>query len=117
MSEDDDKSLLSSADLTSIENSSRLATEYNILGFLGSGGFGSVFLARNKLDGNDYAIKRISLGGMSQKQIERIKNEVAVFSRLTHGHIVRYYSSFIETVVMDPDTSGKIRLNNLYSIK
>lgn len=108
MSGSDDESLLSSADLT--ENSGRLVNEYNILGFLGSGGFGSVFLTRNKLDGNDYAVKRISLYGMSQKQVERIKNEVAVFSKLTHEHITRYYSSWVETIVLREDSVGSFLL-------
>lgn len=107
MSGSSEESALSSADLISIESSGRLVNEYNLLGFLGSGGFGSVFLARNKLDGNDYAIKRISLSGMAQKQVERIKNEVAVFSRLTHPHITRYFSSWIDTIALDSSSSGK----------
>lgn len=64
-------------------------------------------MARNKLDGNDYAIKTISLSGISKKQIEKIKNEVAVFSRLSNDHITRYFASWVETVELSPDDEGK----------
>jgi translation initiation factor 2-alpha kinase 4 len=98
----------------SAENAGRLVTEYNVLGFLGSGGFGSVFLARNKLDGNDYAIKRISLSEMSKKQVEKIKNEVAVFSRLSNEHITRYFSSWVETIELKTNLTGRQTLNYIY---
>ncbi|CAD5221887.1 unnamed protein product [Bursaphelenchus xylophilus] len=91
----------------SLTLSGRLVKEYNVLGFLGKGGFGQVFLARNKLDSNDYAIKRINLTGIPKKQVEKIINEVAVFSKLINEHIVRYFSSWIESLVYEtPNNLG-----------
>ncbi len=47
-------------ELLTAENS-RLNNEFQVIKFLGKGGFGDVVLVRNKIDGNDYAIKRIPL--------------------------------------------------------
>ncbi|CAD5215918.1 unnamed protein product [Bursaphelenchus okinawaensis] len=86
----------------------RLVKEYNVLGFLGKGAFGQVFLARNKLDSNDYAIKRINLTGFPKKHVEKIVNEVAVFSKLINEHIVRYFSSWTESLVYEPVNTSTI---------
>lgn len=40
---------------------SRYHTEFEELEYIAKGGFGRVFKVRNKLDGSDYAIKKIFL--------------------------------------------------------
>ncbi|KAI6215243.1 Non-specific serine/threonine protein kinase [Aphelenchoides besseyi] len=84
-----------------LKQSGRLLKEYHVINYIGRGGFGEVFLARNKLDGNNYAIKRIPLTNVPWKQIERIKNEVALCSKITDVNIVRYFSSWLETITLD----------------
>ncbi|KAI6188379.1 Non-specific serine/threonine protein kinase [Aphelenchoides besseyi] len=84
-----------------LKQSGRLLKEYHVINYIGRGGFGEVFLARNKLDGNNYAIKRIPLTDVPWKQIERIKNEVALCSKITDVNIVRYFSSWLETITLD----------------
>ena len=56
---------------------------------LGEGGFGTVVLATNKLDGADYAIKQVLIrrGGIS---FEEAKREVEALAQLNHPHIVNY---------------------------
>ncbi|CAI5949576.1 unnamed protein product [Closterium sp. NIES-65] len=63
----------------------------------GKGGFGSVVLCVNKLDGRKYAIKRIPLRGKSPALNSKILREVATLSRLQHQHVVRYYQAWFET--------------------
>ncbi|KAI6240166.1 Non-specific serine/threonine protein kinase [Aphelenchoides fujianensis] len=92
--------------ITSMKNSGRLLKEYHVISFLGRGGFGEVWLARNKLDSNNYAIKRIPLSGISWKQVERIKNEVLLFSKITDDHIVRYFSSWVESTTLERTESS-----------
>ena len=71
---------------------------------LGGGGFGQVWRVRNRLDGCEYAIKKIPLDkARSEKSIDKILREVQTISRLNHHNIVRYYFSWIEADRPRPD--------------
>jgi serine/threonine protein kinase len=82
---------------------SRYASEFEELGALGKGGFGSVFQCRNALDGRDYAIKKIRIrrsAKLSQAefshQLQRTLREVKSLALLDHPNIVRYYTAWLE---------------------
>ncbi|CAI5464591.1 unnamed protein product, partial [Closterium sp. Yama58-4] len=76
---------------------SRYLSDFEEVAMLGKGGFGSVVLCVNKLDGRKYAIKRIPLRGKSPALNSKILREVATLSRLQHQHVVRYYQAWFET--------------------
>lgn len=86
--------------LMNVQNS-RYRNDFVQVALLGRGGFASVWRARNKLDGIDYAIKRIRLGddlvddgyGMPYDKIFR---EIKHLARLEHHNVVRYYGSWLE---------------------
>ncbi|KAG0293293.1 Eukaryotic translation initiation factor 2-alpha kinase [Dissophora globulifera] len=63
---------------------------------LGKGGFASVFKARNKLDGIEYAIKKVRLRGGAKVRYEKIFREIKFLARLDHKNVIRYYSSWLE---------------------
>ena len=73
-------------------------SEYQLSDFetfrkLGSGGFGSVWLARRKSDGKEMCIKFIQLNkGSSNMNAIR---EAETLSKLDHPHIIKYYGSFV----------------------
>ncbi|OTB05744.1 hypothetical protein M426DRAFT_319421 [Hypoxylon sp. CI-4A] len=67
---------------------------------LGKGGFGEVVKARKKLDGQIYAIKKISQ--RSQASLTEILKEVRLLSQLSHPAVVRYYNTWLEEI---PDFS------------
>lgn len=81
---------------------SRYHAEFDELEHLGSGGFGEVVKARNKLDGKIYAVKKIRL--RSGDTDARIFREVTTLSRLNHRYIVRYYATWLEDI--DGDGEG-----------
>lgn len=54
---------------------------------------------RNKLDGRIYAIKRIKLNPKNKLLNKKITREVKLLSQLNHENVVRYFNSWIETVV------------------
>ncbi|GAB7361738.1 hypothetical protein MBLNU230_g1785t1 [Neophaeotheca triangularis] len=104
----------SSADTTSLPpapfqshplvQSSRFERDFEELGVLGKGGYGIVHRARHRLDGRQYAVKKIPI---SSSRLQRIKlrgeselddllREVKTLADLEHHNIVRYYSSWIE---------------------
>ncbi|XVF29350.1 hypothetical protein REPUB_Repub15cG0113100 [Reevesia pubescens] len=79
--------------------SSRYLNDFEELQSLGHGGFGHVVLCKNKLDGRQYAVKKIRLKDKNLPVNDRILREVATLSRLQHLHVVRYYQAWMETGV------------------
>ena len=83
------------------------------ISILGSGDFGSVYKARNKLDGIEYAIKKIYFKKNSTDSPTRViiyriylrnlmsikfyvLNEIKLLSSLYHPNIVNYHNCWIE---------------------
>ncbi|KAG1682245.1 eIF-2-alpha kinase GCN2 [Nymphon striatum] len=82
-------------------NQGRIKEEFQIIKWLGKGGFGDVVKVQNKLDGGIYAIKRIPLNPSSRLLNKKITREVKLLSRLNHENVVRYFNSWIETQLED----------------
>jgi serine/threonine protein kinase len=81
----------------------RYASEFEEIGALGKGGFGSVFQCRNALDKRDYAIKKVLIRKDSKlpqsdftKRLKRTLREVKSLALLDHSNIVRYYTAWLE---------------------
>lgn len=73
---------------------SRFVQDFSEYTTLGKGGFGKVIRARNKLDGQWYAIKTIV--SASSHELQSVLSEVMVLSRLSHAHVVRYITAWLE---------------------
>lgn len=63
---------------------------------LGEGSFGKVFKMRGKHDRNLYAVKEVSLRKIKTANVDisQLQTEISFLCRLTHPHIVRYFTSF-----------------------
>jgi hypothetical protein len=87
----------------SVQNS-RYKNDFVEENLLGKGGFASAFRARNRLDGIDYAVKKIRLGNdieeidryNKENPYEKIFREIKNLARLEHHNVIRYYSSWLE---------------------
>ncbi|EKX43491.1 hypothetical protein GUITHDRAFT_73160 [Guillardia theta CCMP2712] len=86
--------------------SSRYKQEFEELQWLGEGGFGAVWMCRNRLDGQKYAIKKIRLDPSNAELNKKLLREVKTLSGLHHQNVVRYYQAWIESV---NDHSGSHR--------
>ncbi|KAH8417329.1 hypothetical protein KR222_008871 [Zaprionus bogoriensis] len=75
---------------------SRFQTDFELMQCLGRGGFGVVFEAKNKLDENRYAIKRITLPNKESSR-QRVLREARTLASCEHHNIVRYFHSWVET--------------------
>ncbi|KAH8919458.1 kinase-like protein [Atractiella rhizophila] len=75
---------------------------------LGKGAFGEVVKARNKLDGNLYAIKKVKLPHDESSQIKVLREVTAKWPRMNHIYIVRYHASWVETVITTIAPKGKV---------
>lgn len=61
---------------------------------IGQGGFGIVYRAHHKLDGVNYAIKKIEL--LSLRERDESVREVKIMAKLNHINIVAYKNAWIE---------------------
>lgn len=77
---------------------SRYQREFNQVRLLASGSFGHVYQATNKMDGRDYAIKRVPFSetGYSRESVQQVVREVHCLAVCDHPHVVRYYTSWLE---------------------
>jgi translation initiation factor 2-alpha kinase 4 len=73
---------------------SRYSIDWVEQGRLGKGGYGVVVKARNKVDGQVYAIKKIK--HKSAAALTDVISEVMLLSRLNHPCVVRYYTAWPE---------------------
>lgn len=87
--------------------SDRFAQEFTIMEKLGQGAFGEVLKARKRLDGQEYAVKRIKESG--DMPFDEIVREVKSLSSLHNIYIVRYYNAWVQK---SPHPDGAESLTN-----
>eukprot|EP01054_Gregarina_sp_Poly1_P008353 Gregarina_sp_Poly_1__8352@NODE_489_length_7968_cov_116_830528_g394_i0_p2_GENE_NODE_489_length_7968_cov_116_830528_g394_i0NODE_489_length_7968_cov_116_830528_g394_i0_p2_ORF_typecomplete_len818_score127_59Pkinase/PF00069_25/1_9e10Pkinase/PF00069_25/1_2e33Pkinase_Tyr/PF07714_17/2_3e08Pkinase_Tyr/PF07714_17/1_4e22Kdo/PF06293_14/2_6e06Haspin_kinase/PF12330_8/1_5e05Pkinase_fungal/PF17667_1/1_6e05WaaY/PF06176_11/0_00027Kinaselike/PF14531_6/1_1Kinaselike/PF14531_6/0_84RIO1/PF01163_22/0_0061Pox_serthr_ki len=83
--------------------SSRYATEFEEIGFIGAGGFGAVVKCRLRAEAETdhlFAVKKIHLTS-NTKDDDFVLREATNLASLQHQHIVRYYSAWIEVEALD----------------
>ncbi|KAK0720656.1 anticodon binding domain of tRNAs-domain-containing protein [Lasiosphaeris hirsuta] len=83
---------------------SRYRQDYVEEARLGKGGFGEVVRARKMIDGQLYAIKKITQ--KSQETLSEILKEVRLLSQMNHPAVVRYYNTWLEEFSDYADTEG-----------
>jgi serine/threonine protein kinase len=82
----------------------RYVEEFEEIRELGAGDFGKVVLSKNRLDGRQYAVKKILFCFRPQAVFmstadrlrEAVLHEVGMLSQLDHPNIVRYYTAWVE---------------------
>lgn len=87
---------------------SRYQREFRQIRLLNAGAFGQVFHVVSKLDGTEYAIKRVAFGvsGYQSEKITQAVREVQCLAQCHHPHCVRYYTSWLEPSWMTGSSSG-----------
>lgn len=93
---------------------SRYRTDFEQREQLGQGGFGAVYRARQRLDGVDYAIKKVRID-ISDADTSKILREVRHLAKLDHSNIIRYYNSWMEEDVQgqsDADDGDQSTVSN-----
>ena len=63
---------------------------------LGKGAFGSVTIVKRKEDNKIYAMKRVKIGRLSQKEKNNSFNEVRLLASLDHKNIIGYKEAFFD---------------------
>lgn len=81
---------------------SRYHREFDELAFVAGGGFGKVFKARHKLDGIEYAVKKIVIKSVTIGRILSHLAEVKTLASLNHQNVVAYKAAWLEPLLEDP---------------
>ncbi|CAB4004207.1 eukaryotic translation initiation factor 2-alpha kinase 1-like [Paramuricea clavata] len=89
-------------------NTSRYKEEFQELEKLGKGGFGSVYKVKNRLDGREYAVKKVYLSEKDLPNCFKVLREVKVLAQLRHPNVVGYQSAWLESVTSENTMSTNV---------
>jgi hypothetical protein len=70
--------------------------DFVIVSKLGEGAYSSVYKVQRILDSQVYALKKVKMNNLSDKEQENALNEVRILASLNSPYIVGYKHSFIE---------------------
>lgn len=70
--------------------------DFQIMKRLGEGAYSSVYNVKRTLDSQTYALKKVKMGKLSEKEKENALNEVRILASVNHKSICRYYEAFID---------------------
>lgn len=92
---------------------SRYRRDYEEVRIVGKGGYGRVYHVKHRLDGSDYAVKKIGLSPARVKRIQErgqieldiLLSELRMLARFDHPNIVRYYGGWLEYSAPPPLSS------------
>lgn len=62
----------------------------------GEGAYSSVYKVKRLLDSKDYALKKVSLPNLSEKEKENALNEVRILASIRHPNIIGYKEVFFD---------------------
>ena len=65
---------------------------------LGEGAFSQVFRVRRRADGVIYALKKVKILGLKDKERLNALNEVRILASVSHPNIISYKEAFIDPV-------------------
>ena len=94
---------------------SRYHREFQEISFIAAGGFGNVFKALHRLDGTEYAIKKIKVRSSRVKNIMQHLEEVKTLAKLNHTNIVSYKGAWIEPRLPSIFTQNLVSSNHFQS--
>mmetsp|Transcript_22916 Transcript_22916/g.35254 ORF Transcript_22916/g.35254 Transcript_22916/m.35254 type:complete len:112 (-) Transcript_22916:2256-2591(-) len=71
--------------------------DFEIIKKVGDGAYSNVFKILRKADGQIYALKKVKLGSMSQKERENAINEVRILASVKHPNVIQYKEAFVDS--------------------
>jgi translation initiation factor 2-alpha kinase 3 len=101
---------------------SRYLRDFVELRMIGKGGYGKVYHVQHRLDGSDYAVKKINLNAhrlkriqeRGQAELDALLIELRMLAKFDHPNIVRYYGGWLEysttTPFPSPAAIGKLMI-------
>lgn len=70
--------------------------DFQLISRLGEGAYSSVYKVRRLTDGIEYALKRVKIGSLSEKEKENALNEIRILASVRHPNIIQYKEVFVD---------------------
>jgi NIMA (never in mitosis gene a)-related kinase len=70
--------------------------DFQIVNKLGEGAYSSVYKVKRNSDGLEYALKKVKLMNLSEKEKQNALNEVRILASLRHPNMIAYKEAFLE---------------------
>ena len=65
---------------------------------VGEGAFGQVYEVRRKTDNEIYALKKVRMTGMKEKEKENALNEIRILASLNDEYIIKFREAFYDNL-------------------
>jgi NIMA (never in mitosis gene a)-related kinase len=69
---------------------------FEVIKELGDGTYSTVYKVRRKIDNQVYALKKVSISGLREKEKQNALNEVRILASLSHSNIISYKEAFFD---------------------
>ena len=89
--------------------------DFQVLSKLGEGAFSCVFKVKRLSDNNEYALKKVKMTMLSEKEKENALNEVRILASISNPYIIAYKEAFFDEssnslcVIMEYANGGDIQ--------
>ena len=70
--------------------------DFEIISKIGQGSFSSVFKVKRLIDNNIYALKKVNLNNLDEKQKNYALNEIRILASIKSNYIIKYKQSFFD---------------------
>lgn len=70
--------------------------DFQVVVKLGEGAYSSVYKVKRLADNAEYALKRVKLGNLSEKEKQNALNEVRILASIRHPNIIGYREAFLD---------------------
>lgn len=70
--------------------------DFQIISRIGEGSYSSVYKVRRISDDKEYALKKVKLNGLSEKEKENALNEVRILASISNPYIIGYKEAFFD---------------------
>ena len=73
-------------------------SDFEIQCELGHGSFGTVYKLKRKTDGKIYALKKVYLNQLKEKEKQNSLNEIRILASINNKNIIQYKGSFYDNI-------------------
>jgi NIMA (never in mitosis gene a)-related kinase len=88
--------------------------KFTLMKKLGDGAFSTVYSVKRNSDGEVYAMKKVKMGKLSEKEKQNAVNEIRILASIQHPNVIGYKEAFFDVaqgnlcIVMEMADNGDL---------